>query len=59
MLSLALLQQLLLSKSASNEILVYVHCPFYDLTQQDLVKSETKAKINVSYVNCDFEENKD
>jgi hypothetical protein len=59
MLSLALSQQLLLSKSALNEMPVYVYCPSYDLTQQDLTKSKTKAKINVSYVNCDFKENKD
>lgn len=75
MLSPAPSQQLLLSESASNEIPVHVHCLPYDLTQQDLeqsrlnfaitakkcdsAKSETKAKINVSCVNCDFEEKRD
>jgi hypothetical protein len=75
MLSPAPSQQLLLSESASNEIPVHVHCPPYDLTQQDLeqsrlnfaitakkcdgAKSETKAKIDVSCVNCDFEEKRD
>lgn len=75
MLSPAPSQQLLLSESASNEIPVYVHCPPYDLTQQhleqsrlnfaitakkyDSAKSKTKAKINVSCVNCDFKENRD
>jgi hypothetical protein len=58
MLSPAPSQQLLLSESASNEIPVHVHCPPYDLTQQDLAKSETKAKINVSCVSCDFEESR-
>jgi hypothetical protein len=75
MLSPAPSQQPLLSKSASNEIPVHPHCPPYHLTQQDLkqsrpnfaitakkcnrAKSITKAKINVSCVNCDFEENRD
>lgn len=75
MLSPAPSQQLLLSESASNGISVHVYCPSYDLTQQDTeqsrlnfaitakrcdsAKSETKAKINVSCVNCDFEENRD
>ncbi|KAH6670157.1 hypothetical protein B0J14DRAFT_703154 [Halenospora varia] len=75
MLSLAPSQQPLLSESASNEIPVHFHCPPYDLTQQDheqsrlnfaitakicdSAKSETKAKINVSCVNCNFEENRD
>jgi hypothetical protein len=75
MLSPAPSQQLLLSKSASNEIPVQFYCPPYDLTPQDLeqsklnfaitakkcdsAKSEIKAKINVSCVNCDFEEKRD
>jgi len=59
MLSPAPSQQLLLSESASNESPVHVHRSPYDLTQQDLSKSETKAKINVSCVNCDFEEKRD
>jgi hypothetical protein len=58
MLSPALSQQLLLSESASNESPVHVHRSPYDLTQQDLAKSETKAKINVSCVNCDFKESR-
>ncbi|KAH8674365.1 hypothetical protein BGZ60DRAFT_403707 [Tricladium varicosporioides] len=71
--SLALSQQLLLSKLASNEGLVYFYYPPYDLTQQDReqsrlaitakkcdnVKSITKAKIGVSCVNCYFKENRD
>lgn len=75
MLSPALSQQLLLSESTSNKTPVYIHCTPYDLTQQDLeesrlnftitvkkydrAKSKTKAKINVSCVNCDFKENRD
>jgi hypothetical protein len=59
----------------SNEIPVHPHCPPYHLTQQDLeqsrpnfaitakkcdsAKSKTKAKIDVSCVTCDFEENRD
>ncbi|KAF4626634.1 hypothetical protein G7Y89_g11526 [Cudoniella acicularis] len=65
----------LLSKPASNEIPVHSHCPPHHLTQQDLeqsrpnfaitakkcdsAKSKTKAKIDVSCVNCDFKENRD
>jgi hypothetical protein len=68
-------QQPLLSKSASNEIPVHPHCPPYHLMQQDLeqsrpnfaitvkkcdsAKSKTKAKIDVSCVNCNFKENRD
>ncbi|KAH8650339.1 hypothetical protein BGZ60DRAFT_195572 [Tricladium varicosporioides] len=71
--SLAPSQQLLLSKLASNETLVHFHCPPCDLTQQDHeqsrlaitakkcdnVKSITKAKIDISCVNCCFKENRD
>jgi hypothetical protein len=68
-------QQPLLSKSASNETPVHPHCPPYHLMQQDLeqsrpnfaitvkkcdsAKSKTKAKIDVSCVNCNFKENRD
>jgi hypothetical protein len=62
-------QELLLSKSASNKTPVHVHCS-YNLTQQNLQRSkpdftakkygstkpETEAKIDVSCVNCDFED---
>lgn len=74
MLSLTLSQELLLSKSALNKTLVYVHCS-YNLRQQNLkqskldfttttkkydsTKSKTKAKINVSCVNCDFKDKRD
>ncbi|PVH67269.1 hypothetical protein DL98DRAFT_600761 [Cadophora sp. DSE1049] len=47
MLSPAPSQQLLLSKSASNEIPVHAHCPPYDLTQQDLEQSKLKLAIVV------------
>jgi hypothetical protein len=75
MLSPAPSQQHLLSESASNEISVHLHCLPCDLMQQDLeqsglnfaitakkcdsTKCETKAKINVSCINCDFEEKRD
>ena len=66
MLSLTLSQELLLP---SNQTRVYVHSS-YNLTHQNLeqskldsikkkysgTKSETKAKIDVSCVNCDFED---
>ena len=68
MLSPTSSQELLLSKSASNITPVYVHCS-YNLTQQNLERSrldfttkkydstkppETRAKIDVSCVNCDY-----
>jgi hypothetical protein len=73
MLSQAPSQQILLSESTSNETTVHVQYPHH-LTQQSLeqlrlntiaakkcdsAKSETKGKINVSCVNCDFEEKRD
>ncbi|PVH70669.1 hypothetical protein DL98DRAFT_597614 [Cadophora sp. DSE1049] len=50
-------QQLLLSKSASNEIPVHeetpvhVHCPPYDLTQQDL--GESNLNFAITAKKCD------
>lgn len=74
MLSPAPSQELLISGSASNGTPVYVH-PSHGLTRENLeqsrldftitakkyntAKSKTKAKIDISCVNCDFEDMRD
>ena len=49
----------MLSASASNKIALHIHHSPCDWTQQGHAKPETKAKINVSCVNCDFGEIRD
>jgi hypothetical protein len=60
MLSLVLLQQFLLSELASNYLTQDSFGPLWlDSKTRESAKSKTEGKINISCVNCVFEEKKD
>jgi hypothetical protein len=59
MLSPALSQQLLLSENLTQQNLEQSRLDFVTANKCDSAKPETRAKINVSCVNCDFEEKRD